>query len=118
MPHLIIECSANVVNNTSTQLLMNTVYVAAESTKLFTPGDIKVRIRPFETYQLAEGQHSFLHVFGYIMQGRTDEQKKQLSEVVVSALNQLIPDTTFISMNVMEFEKANYFNKGMIKSNK
>ena len=52
------------------------------------------------------------------MQGRTDEQKKQLSEVVVSALNQLIPDTTFISMNVMEFEKANYFNKGMIKSNK
>lgn len=114
MPHLIIECSANVVGNTSTQQLMDTVYEAAESTQLFTPGDIKVRIRPFETYRLAEGQTSFLHVFGYIMQGRTDQQKKQLSEAVVSALNQLVPDTTFISMNVMEFEKANYFNKGMV----
>lgn len=115
MPHLIIECSTNVVEHSSPKELMKTVYQAAESTALFTPGDIKVRIRPFDTYRLAEGQTSFLHVFGYIMQGRTDEQKQLLSQAVVTALNQLVPDTTFISMNVMEFEKANYFNKGMVK---
>jgi 5-carboxymethyl-2-hydroxymuconate isomerase len=42
------------------------------------------------------------------MQGRTQEQKKNLSERVVRALNALLPDVEIISVNVRDFEKATY----------
>ncbi len=117
MPHFIIECSAPLLENQNPKQIMANVYHAAFSTGLFAsegPGRIKVRISPFQHYTTAGEQEDFIHVFGYIMEGRTEEQKMALSQSVVAALAALFPDAPIISMNISEFEKSSYVNKSMI----
>lgn len=113
MPHFIIDCSENVLNEASAELIMQEVYNAAESTNLFAKGDIKVRMNPFKDYNIGASE-SFIHVFGNIMEGRTDKEKLNLSKSIVSALKRLLPTVPIISMNVRDFEKASYCNRTMV----
>ncbi|QSE98811.1 5-carboxymethyl-2-hydroxymuconate Delta-isomerase [Fulvivirga lutea] len=113
MPHFIIDCSENVLNQESPERIMQKVYDTADSSSLFAKGDIKVRINPFKHYNIGESE-AFLNVFGNIMEGRTDEQKLKLSESIVAALKNMLPNVPFISMNVRDFEKANYCNRSMV----
>jgi 5-carboxymethyl-2-hydroxymuconate isomerase len=113
MPHLILECSANVLALRSAEELIRAVHSTAEASGLFAEGDIKVRVRSYEQFTV-DTQDDFLHVFGYIMQGRSVEQKKVLSDSIVKRLKELLHDVPVISMNVMEFEKATYTNRTMV----
>ncbi|MEN2488288.1 5-carboxymethyl-2-hydroxymuconate Delta-isomerase [Flavobacterium sp. B11] len=114
MPHFIIDCSENVLRRLAADEIIQGVFDAALSTDLFTASEIKVRINPFTNYNNGNTLDDFIHVFGYIMEGRNDEQKGNLSKVIVTKLNDLLPEVSVISMNVQEFEKSNYFNKTMI----
>lgn len=114
MPHFIIECSEDVIEQRPADEIMSTVYEAAEASELFAPNDIKVRIQPYALFKLAEGKNSFLHVFGYIMQGRTAEQKASLSKAVIQSLDKLLPELSILSMNVSDFEAAAYCNKSLV----
>jgi 5-carboxymethyl-2-hydroxymuconate isomerase len=60
------------------------------------------------------GDSDFIHVFGNIMEGRTEEQKVFLSKEIVSKLNQLFPEVPIISINIRDFEKSSYINKTML----
>lgn len=114
MPHFIIECSQDVLRQRSPAEIMDTVYNVAESAGLFAVNDIKVRLQPYEYYQLGKNKHNFLHVFGYIMEGRSTEQKADLSTQISSRLTALLPDLSFLSVNISEFEAATYSNKALI----
>ena len=80
MPHFIIDCSENIIQQRSPDEIMQCVYDAAESTRLFSKNDIKVRVRPFQYFKLGDDKKDFIHVFGNIMEGRTTEQKAALSK--------------------------------------
>ena len=56
----------------------------------------------------------FIHVFAHIMQGRTTEQKANLSKQMVTKLVALFPDIPNVAMNVSDFEKATYCNRAMV----
>jgi 5-carboxymethyl-2-hydroxymuconate isomerase len=113
MPHFIIDCSENVVRIKSADDIMKEVFDAASSTGLFTASEIKVRINPFAFYN-GDTLDDFIHVFGYIMEGRNDDQKANLSKVIVTKLVSVLPDVPVISINIQDFEKTNYFNKSMV----
>ena len=118
MPHFIIECSESILSLANPDELMRSVYAAAESTGLFASsgvGGIKVRLHPYRHFTNVDGYEHFVHVFGNIMEGRTQEQKKALSEKVVRALKKLLPAVDLISMNIRDFEKATYCNLTMIE---
>lgn len=114
MPHFIIHCSENVLNIAGTQEIMQKVFSTAESTKLFSKGDIKVRIQAFDDFIAGDGDSDFIHVFGNIMEGRSDGQKQELSSRIVAMLNELLPEIPIISMNIRDFDKASYCNKSMV----
>ena len=114
MPHFIIECSENTIEQKSLDEIMRLVYDAAESTELFAENDIKVRLRPFQYFKLGEGKSDFIHVFGHIMEGRSTEQKANLSRKIIERLNEIFPDISIISISISEFEKATYCNKALI----
>ena len=114
MPHFVIECSENVLWMKTPADIMSVVYRAAEASTLFVKNDIKVRVHSYNQYQLGEGKDSFLHVFAYIMQGRTTEQKAALSKLIVENLNNLLPAIGILSVNISDFEQATYCNKAMI----
>ena len=114
MPHFIIDCSENVIEQKSPDEIMQAVYDAAEATGLFEANDIKVRLRPHRYFKLGEGKKDFIHIFGNIMEGRSAEQKANLSRRIIERLNEMFPDISILSMNIGEFEKATYSNKALI----
>lgn len=114
MPHFIIECSQDILQQRTPDEIMDAVYSVAESTGLFAVNDIKIRLQPYQYYRLGEHKKNFLHVFGYIMQGRSTEQKANLSKQISIRLTELLSDISFLSVNIREFEAATYSNKALI----
>ncbi len=114
MPHFTIDCSPNVIVGKRVDEILSEIHDTADATGLFKPSDIKVRLRPFEYYNVGNQRTDFIHIFAHIMEGRTTEQKADLSHRIVTKLKELFPNVPVISMNVYEFEKATYCNKGMI----
>jgi len=51
------------------------------------------------------------------MEGRTIEQKLNLSKTIVKDLALMFPSAPNIGTNVIEFEKATYFNRNMLDPN-
>lgn len=114
MPHFIIDCSENIIQQRSPDEIMQAVYDAAEGTGLFAENDIKVRLRPYEYFKLGEDKKDFIHIFGNIMEGRSTEQKADLSRKIIERLDEMFPDIAILSINIREFEKATYSNKALI----
>ncbi len=114
MPHFVLDCSENILRIHSPDEILRKVHDTAEATGLFKPGDIKVRIRPFEYFTVGGEKSDFIHIFGNIMEGRTIEQKANLSQQIVTKLKQMFPDVPVISINIREFEKATYCNRNLI----
>jgi 5-carboxymethyl-2-hydroxymuconate isomerase len=114
MPHFIIDCSENIIRENPPADIMQAVYDAAESTGLFAENDIKVRLRPFQYYKLGKDKNDFIHVSGNIMEGRSIEQRANLSKKIIEKLNKLFPKISILSININEFEKSTYCNKAMI----
>ncbi|MFT4536999.1 MAG: 5-carboxymethyl-2-hydroxymuconate isomerase [Saprospiraceae bacterium] len=114
MPHFVIDCFHEIIKLKAPIEIIQKVSDTAEASGLFTPGDIKVRINPFEHYNVGNTQDNFLHVFANIMEGRTANQKRKLSKSIVTELKTMFLDVPIISMNVRDFEKASYCNKSMV----
>lgn len=114
MPHFVIDCSEQIIKLKSPQEIIQKVYDTAESTGLFLPEEIKVRINPFEYYTTGNTNDNFIHVFANIMQGRNTEQKAELSKRIVTELKAMLPEVPIISINIRDFERATYCNKEMV----
>ncbi|HET7119225.1 MAG TPA: 5-carboxymethyl-2-hydroxymuconate Delta-isomerase [Hanamia sp.] len=114
MPHFIIDCSENLLLQKKPDEIMQAVYDTAEATGLFAKDDIKVRINPYKYYLLGKTKNDFLHIFGNIMEGRTVEQKENLSRNIIEKLHLMFPEISILSINIREFEKATYCNKSLI----
>lgn len=114
MPHFIVECSQDILLQKTPDEIMDAIYETADATGLFAPNDIKVRLQPYQYFRLGNGKKNFLHVFGYIMEGRTTEQKADLSKRISIKLTELLPEISFLSVNISEFEMATYSNKALI----
>ncbi|MFD2824646.1 5-carboxymethyl-2-hydroxymuconate Delta-isomerase [Lacinutrix iliipiscaria] len=114
MPHFVIDCSQQIIELKSPEIIMQKVYDTAKSTGLFTPEDIKVRINPFQYYNVGNSKDNFIHVFTNIMEGRTTEQKAELSKRIVTELKAMFPEVPIISINIRDFEKATYCNRNII----
>jgi len=114
MPHFIIECSENIIQQNSADVIMQAVYDAAEGTGLFATNDIKVRLLPYQYFKLGVNKKDFIHIFGNIMEGRSIEQKANLARKIIEGLNEMFPDISILSINIREFEKATYSNKALI----
>ena len=114
MPHFILDCSERILDIQKPKKTIEAVFETAFETGLFERDDIKVRLNPFKFSLVQSGEADFIHVFGNIMQGRTDVQKADLSKRIVTKLNELFPEVPIISMNIRDFERASYCNKKMV----
>jgi 5-carboxymethyl-2-hydroxymuconate isomerase len=113
MPHFIIECSEDILSVKKPGEIMEAVYEVADATGLFAKNDIKVRLTPYTHYKLGELKKDFIHIFGYIMEGRSITERSGLSTKIIERLNEMFPGISFLSMNIMEFEMATYSNKSL-----
>jgi len=114
MPHFVVDCSKTILQFHTEAEIIERVHHAANSTSLFDEGDIKVRVNPYRIYSVGNAPDAFIHVFASIMEGRSVQQKADLSRRLVSELVSMFPHVPNIAMNVDEFEKATYCNRAML----
>ena len=114
MPHFITDCSESIFKLRPEESIIENIHLAAKSTGLFSEHDIKVRVHSFNKYSTGNNAVDFIHVFAHIMEGRTDEQKLNLSKIIVQGLVSIFPTVPNIGTNIIEFENSNYFNRNML----
>lgn len=114
MPHFIIDCSEQIIKLRTPQEIIQKVYDAASATKIFIPEEIKVRINPYQYFTTGNTSNNFIHIFANIMEGRTTQQKAELSKQITTVLKSMFPKVPIISINIRDFEKATYCNKEMV----
>ncbi len=114
MPHFIMDCSENILALHQEEVIIEQIHLVAHATGLFDEGDIKVRVNPYQKYLVGNKREDFIHVFAHIMQGRTTQQKAHLSKQIVAKLVELFPEVPNIAMNISDFEKSTYCNRGMV----
>lgn len=72
------------------------------------------RLRPFQYFKLGAGKKDFIHIFAFIMEGRSVAEKAYLSRKIIERLNEVFSDMSILSISISEFEKANYCHKALI----
>ncbi len=115
MPHFLVDCSESIFKLHSEENIIEKVHLAAKSTELFNENDIKVRVNSFKKYSTGNKVEDFIHVFSHIMEGRTSEQKLNLSKNIVQVLTSMFPNVPNIGSNVIEFKNENYYNRNILK---
>ncbi len=87
MPHFVIDCSKDILEIQEPNTVLLQVHNDANNSGLFDETDIKVRLNPFKDNYLVGGKKTpFIHVFANVMEGRTTDQKANLSKQIVTGL--------------------------------
>jgi 5-carboxymethyl-2-hydroxymuconate isomerase len=114
MPHFVVDCSQDILRLQEEEEIIRRLHEVALSSGLFDEREIKVRVNAFAVYATGNRREDFIHVFSSVMQGRSVEQRANLSRLIVGELVAMFPQVANIATNVAEFEKATYFNRSML----
>lgn len=109
MPHCIIEYSTSLETITSAEALVETVHQAATDSLLFDPEHIKTRSVAYQAFSLGDHRANFLHVTVRLHQGRSQDQKKHLTQLIVERLCTTLPlfDIT-VTAEAVDIDTATY----------
>ncbi len=108
MPHCIIEHSKRIKSLSSPIKLIEAVHQGTFKSGLFREGDIKTRAISFADYQVGSTELGFVHVTVRILSGRNEEQRRKLSNSVLTELKKLSLSSTSITVEICEIDKESY----------
>ncbi|WP_457329584.1 5-carboxymethyl-2-hydroxymuconate Delta-isomerase [Rhizobacter sp. P5_C2] len=111
MPHCILECTKSVAAQVPVDRMMRAVHDAALASELFTVGDVKIRVLVHEHSLVGGINADFVHVFAYVLTGRSEADRKKLSAAIVRGLAALLPAVQAVSCDVREMERATFSNR-------
>ncbi len=108
MPHCIIEYSRTLESQVSPSVLVETVHQAAVASALFDVTHIKTRALTYAHFQSGSAQADFIHVTIRLHAGRTVEQKKHLSSLVLNHLASIKLSAVTITIETVDMDSASY----------
>lgn len=108
MPHLIIEYAAPLDQDVDMQALVEAAFNSAKATDLFDPATIKARAHPVEAYWIGGAKQPFAHIEVKLLPGRTNAQKKALSQSVFDAVTALLDAGVAVSVEVNDLDADVY----------
>lgn len=108
MPHFVVEYARPVEKSADIAAVMETVHQAGSDSGIMDPLDIKVRAVAYDHYRLHGPGETFLHVGAYLLEGRSDAQKKALAVLMRQRLAAILPTVTCISIDVRDMNAAAY----------
>jgi len=114
MPHFVIDCSNSVLSLHDGETITKQVHIAANSTGLFSEANVQVRVVPFNDYRKGNEKQDFIHVFASILEGRTPEQKLELSKAVIKELAGMFPDVPHVGIDIQDIQKGTGFSKASL----
>jgi len=110
LPHCIIEYSKNLESRAA--VLMRGVYDASVKSGFFSEKGIKVRAIPYDHALVGGVESVFVHVTARIFAGRSTEQKAQLSELIMSEIQQVGVESCSLTVEVVDIDNQSYAKFG------
>ena len=114
MPHFVVDCSKSILSSHDGEAITKEVHKAANSTGLFSESNVQVRVNTFDDFRVGNVKQEFIQVFASILEGRTPEQKLNLSKAVIKALVEMFPKVSTIGIDINDLEKGTGFNRNMM----
>lgn len=108
MPHMVISYAKPLETQVDIAEIVKTVWHCAEKTGLFDASAIKARALPVEHFLNANTERPFVHVDAKLFEGRTTEQKQELTKSIFEGLEAILPEGTSISVEAVDMDKASY----------
>ena len=111
MPHCIVEYSDTLAAQVDPGELTEAVYQGALISGLFEPSHIRVRALAYESFFAGYEVDDFIHVNLKILSGRSSQQKKQLTEAVLTELEDLGLASISLTVEVADIDRETYARK-------
>lgn len=115
MPHCVIEYSANVADQPDWTATLAQIHERLAATGEFALADIKSRVVRHEVFFAGDGarDRSFVAADLRILDGRSDERKRELSALVAEALRAAFPQSLAeqrfsLTVRVSDMHRASY----------
>ena len=111
MPHAIIEYSANLSAVVSENKITQAVHQAMITSGLFDTDNIKTRAHSTDDYMVGSKARkgSFIHLTISILTGRTTEQRKSLSQSMITILKELAANVAdSLTVEIREMDRETY----------
>jgi len=114
MPHLIIEYARELEDEIDISTLMVAVQNAAIESAVMHAADIKVRAIPHDHYLLAGRRDRFVHTTVYLLEGRANEEKYKLSNLIRQAKAELLPQIKSLSIDIRDMNPDAYLKRLLV----
>jgi 5-carboxymethyl-2-hydroxymuconate isomerase len=110
MPHVVIECSDNLLGILRQEDVCRKAYDVLLQSGLFKAPDIKTRLHPAALSYVGPkgGEGSFVHALIYLLEGRTAEARKNLAASLLAALGETVPKADSVTVDITEIKKEFY----------
>ena len=107
MPHLVMEYSNSVDERVNTQRLLEDLHHAAIQSGLFDAPSLKSRSLRYHDWLVGEEADSvdFIHVTFELLDGRSAEQKRELSRQLMSVLQQQANHIRSLTINIRDMDR-------------
>lgn len=118
MPHIVIECSANVRARADLGELVTRVHETALATGVFPVGGTRTRVAERTEYRIADGdpENAFVHVTLRIGHGRDAATKKAAADAVFATVCEVLRPAfdagpLAVSLELQEIDPAYSYKK-------
>ena len=111
MPHCIIEYSKTLNTRVEPGKLVEVVHESVLESGLFEANHIRVRAAAYEDHVIGYAVNDFIHVTLRILSGRNQQQKKELTERVLAALEMIGLTSISITVEVIDIDRETYSRK-------
>ncbi len=108
MPNVVMEYSNSIEERVNVQALLEDLHQATIQSGLFGVGDVKSRTLRTHHWLIGDLDDSvdFIHVTLELLDGRTAEQKKALSESLMQALQAKASFVASLTVNIRDMDRA------------
>ena len=109
MPHIIIEYSGHLDGTQCMTGVCQTLFDTAAASGVFPDlSAIKVRAIPCPFSRIGSEPQSFVHATIRLLAGRDDATKAALTQSILAALDQMLPDVGSLSVDIKDIDTATY----------
>ncbi|ETX10803.1 5-carboxymethyl-2-hydroxymuconate isomerase [Marinomonas ushuaiensis DSM 15871] len=111
MPHCILEYSQNLEQEVPPVDMLEAIKEACIESNVFASEDIKLRSLPYKSFMTCGQEDAFVHVMVRLLSGRTPEEKKKLSQLILDALTKFSLKDVSFSVEMCDMDRETYAKK-------
>lgn len=110
MPNIVMEHTISVEGRVNIQGLLEDLHQVALDSGLFQKDDVKSRALRCRHWLIGEYEDSedFIHITFEMLSGRTDEQKKSLSNQLIEILTAQAGTVKSLSVNIRDMDRGSF----------